>query len=208
MCMTTEVKICGMTRAEDVAAALDAGADYVGFVFYPKSPRAVTADRARRILDAQAGPCRAVGVFVNASPTEVERVVRTCALYAAQLHGREEPAAFADCPVRLWRAVWPGGGVVRVDPAAWRAERYVVDAAVPGLYGGTGVEADWNAAAALAAARPVMLAGGLTPDNVAAAVAAVRPRGVDVSGGVETAPGRKDHAAVRAFVAQAKQASS
>jgi len=207
MGMITEVKICGMTRAGDVAAALEAGADYVGLVFYPKSPRAVTPEAARRILDEQTAPCRAVGVFVNESPAEVERIVRACGLYAAQLHGDEAPEAFADFPLRLWRAVWPGSGTRRIDPDAWRAERYVVDAAVPGLYGGSGVEADWAAAAALAAGRPVMLAGGLTPDNVAAAVAAVRPRGVDVSGGVEAAPGRKDHAAVRAFIAQAKKRS-
>ncbi|MBN1557237.1 MAG: phosphoribosylanthranilate isomerase [Lentisphaerae bacterium] len=202
--MTLEIKICGLTCAEDARIALDAGADYLGFVFYPDSPRAVTAPRAAAILAALGRPCRAVGVFVNAVPDEVARVAAACGLHAVQIHGDEPADAFAGFPVPVWRAVRCGTEGVRPDPAAWPAQRYVVDAAVPGRYGGTGVRADWERAARLAAAQPVMLAGGLTPDNVAGAVRTVRPLGVDVSGGVEAAPGRKDPARLAAFIRGAR----
>jgi phosphoribosylanthranilate isomerase len=201
--MAVEVKICGLTNVEDARAALEAGADYLGFVLYPKSPRGITAQKLHEIVIGIGGPCRAVAVCVNMPRAAVERVALDVGLHAVQIHGDEPPEAFADFPVPVWRAVRVGRAGAQPDPAAWPAARYVADADVPGLYGGTGSTADWARAAALAAAYPVMLAGGLTPENVAEAIRAVRPLGVDVSGGVEAGPGRKDRDALRAFVRRA-----
>lgn len=198
--MQVEVKICGMTNRDDVLSALDAGADYVGFVLYDRSPRGIAVSGMREILDGLNRPCRAVGVFVNESRESVEAVAADCGLHAVQLHGDEEPGGFASFPHRLWRAIWVGRKARAVSPDSWKAERYVVDAAAPGVYGGTGLCADWDQAAALAAEYPVMLSGGLTPDNVVRAVEAVRPVGVDVASGVEKEPGRKDHALVSRFI--------
>ena len=199
--MAVEIKICGTTNVEDARLALELGADYLGFIFYPKSPRSVSADDVVRILESLEPRPRAVGVFVNASREEVERTVAACGLYAAQLHGDEAAEAFRGSAARLWRAVRVVDAEPRPDPDAWPAERYLVDAFVPGAYGGTGELADWAAAAELAKARTVMLAGGLTPENVADAIRAVRPVGVDVASGVEAAPGRKDPDTLRRFIA-------
>ncbi len=200
-----EIKICGMTSVEDARAALALEVDYLGFIFYPKSPRAVSAEQVKQILGELDAPCKAVGVFVNAPREEVEAAVDACGLYAAQIHGDESPDEFAGSALRLWRALkmMPGGPAP--DPEAWAAERYVVDAAVPGAYGGTGVTADWEAAREVARQRPVLLAGGLTPENVVEAIRAVMPRGVDVSSGVELRPGVKDHGRMKEFVMRARR---
>lgn len=203
-----EIKICGLTNPDDAAAAAAAGADYLGFVFYPASPRAVSAEDVIRILDAVPVPVRAVGVFVNASPTEVIGIAGLCGLYAVQLHGDESAAPFEHLRVRLWRALRVSAAGCSPDPDKWPASRYVVDAAAPGLYGGTGVLADWERAAQLAMERPVLLAGGLTPDNVGDAVRAVHPWGVDVVSGVEAAPGRKDLERMSAFIRRARAADA
>jgi phosphoribosylanthranilate isomerase len=200
----TEVKICGLTNFEDAKACLELGADYLGFVIYPDSPRGIDASAFRRIVDRLEGAFRAVGVFVNADREDVETLARDCGLHAVQLHGQEEPAEFVDIPVTVWRAVRVGGSTCLPDPADWPAARYVVDAHVPGLYGGTGVRADWRDAAELAARYPVMLAGGLTPENVADGVQAVHPLGVDTASGVEHTPGRKDLEKVAAFIRHAR----
>jgi len=204
--MPPEIKICGLTNRDDALLALDCGADYVGFVTYRESPRGISSSDLRRLLEGLERPARAVGVFVNESRADVEKVAADCGLYAVQVHGYEEAAEFVDMPLPLWRAVRGTNEGWIPLPETWRADRYVVDAAVPGLYGGSGVEADWNAAAELAGSRPLMLAGGLTPDNVAEAIRVVRPMGVDVSTGVEAEPGKKDPVKVKAFVEQAKAA--
>ncbi len=200
-----EVKICGLTNLDDAKYALDAGADYLGFVFYGKSARGVTPLKTVQIMDALGGDVRLVGVFVNQAGAEVDKIARDCGLYAVQIHGDEEPDEFRGMPVPVWRAVRIESGGVKPDPAAWAAERYVVDAAVPGEYGGTGVAADWKEAGLLAGLYPLMLAGGLTPENVANAVSIVKPCGVDVASGVESRPGRKDHDKVKAFIDAVKR---
>ncbi len=205
--MAFDIKICGITNADDARLALSAGADYIGFVLYPPSPRGVSVADMKRILGELDVPARAVGVFVNASRRVVLDTARNCGLAAVQIHGDEPAAEFTDMPVTTWRAVKVGTDGVVPGPAEWAADRYVVDAAVPGMYGGTGVAADWDRAAEMAARCPVMLAGGLTPANVAQAVERVRPRGVDVASGVEREPGRKDPDAVRAFIAAARKAT-
>jgi len=200
-----DIKICGISNVEDARVALAAGADYVGFVLYPPSPRGVSVEEMKRILGELDVPARAVGVFVNQSRRAVLDVVRDCGLAVAQIHGDEPATEFANMPVTTWRAVKVADGAIVPDPGRWAADRYVIDADVPGMYGGTGVAADWERAAELAAGHAVMLAGGLTPANVAQAVKEVRPRGVDVASGVEREPGRKDPAAVRAFIAAARE---
>jgi phosphoribosylanthranilate isomerase len=204
--MGLEIKICGMTSFDDVNAALDEGADYVGFVLHPASPRAVDAARVRQILDRVGARCRAVAVAVNQPRLALEALAADCGLWAVQLHGDELPDDFAGVSFRLWRAIRAGREGLSAAPEAWKADRYVVDAAVPGMYGGTRVLADWKAAAELARKYSVLLAGGLTPENVADGVAAVRPRGVDVVSGVESAPGKKDYRRVRDFIAAARRA--
>lgn len=198
--MPVEIKICGCTNYDDAAAALDAGADYLGFVLYQKSPRYISPAGIAGIVSRLGGRCRAVGVFVNESRDFVTQIASDCSLHAVQLHGDEKPDDFRNLTVRIWRATWLKAGVYSPEPDLWDVDRYVLDAAAGGLYGGTGLTTDWQRAAGFAGSHSVMLAGGLNPDNVAGAVRTVRPLGVDVVSGVEAGPGRKDHAKVKAFI--------
>ncbi len=195
-----EIKICGLTNVEDAEVALALGADYLGFVLFARSPRHVTAERLLRLAADLPADARKVGVFVNERPETVREIAAACGLAAVQIHGDEPAADYADFPVPVWRALAVGAGTCRPDPAAWPAARYVLDAPAPDRYGGTGQRADWGRAAAIAAARPSMLAGGLTAENVAAAIEAVRPLGVDVSSGIERSAGCKDRARMAAFI--------
>jgi len=204
MTQSVEVKICGLTNRDDAGAALDFGADYLGFVLYTGSPRGITEDELKRIRTALPDAACLVGVFVNERPENILKTALECRLYAVQIHGDEKPDGFEEMPVPVWRAVGSRDGSYSPSPENWRASRYVVDAEVPGLYGGTGVNADWTHAARLAGKYPVMLAGGLTPDNVADAIRTVKPLGVDVASGVETEPGRKDYGKLEKFILQAK----
>lgn len=199
------VKICGLTTLEDALCAAEAGADYLGFIFYPKSPRYVTPEACAAIVAGLPPTVIPVGLFVNEAPERVAEVLAHCGLQLAQLHGDEPPAALAALEGRAYKA-FRGPGVAHAAYAAAGPGQpaFLVDAQVAGAYGGTGHTADWAAARALAAQYPLMLAGGLTPENVAAAIAAAQPWGVDVASGVERAPGLKDHAKVRAFVEAAK----
>ena len=199
-----EVKICGLTNLEDARAALDLGADYLGFVLFPKSPRCITVSSLAAILDKLPGYFRAVGVFVNEPRGIVESVVATCGLYAAQLHGDEQPGDFKGMPTPVWRAVWRRDGKWTPAPAGWHVDRYVVDAAPQGVYGGAGISADWKCAATLAKQHRILLAGGLTPDNVAKAIKVVNPAGVDVVSGVEAKPGKKNLKKLEAFIRKAR----
>jgi phosphoribosylanthranilate isomerase len=198
--VSIEIKICGLTNLEDAKAALDLGADYIGFVLYPGSPRAVKPESLPALLKALPS-ARVVAVVVNMDRRSIEWLVGRCALHAVQFHGNEGPAIGRGLDARVWRAVSFCDGAWGPDPEAWcAAARLVVDASDSKRYGGSGAVADWAAAATLAASREVMLAGGLNSENVADAIRAVRPAGVDVASGVESAPGRKDHAAVRRFI--------
>jgi phosphoribosylanthranilate isomerase len=188
------VKICGITQLEDALAAVDAGANAIGFVFWPKSPRCIDPYRARAIT-AQLPPfVTAVGLFVNQPREYVNAVASLVRLGAVQLHGDETPEFAASIAAPVLKAL-------SVDDAqAWPAgATLLLDAHDPVQRGGTGRTIDWIAAAAIAARRRVLLAGGLTPDNVADAIAQVRPFGIDVSSGVERAPGVKDHRRLKAL---------
>lgn len=218
--MKTEVKICGITTLEDALAAADAGADYLGFILWPGSKRAVTPAEVQPIVatlrQRAACPCL-VGVFVNEMAPTIARLLAELDLDLAQLSGEEPPALVADPSSPLYGRSYKGIRPASFPEAEAEAEWYVppepvagrpsllLDAYHPTLRGGTGRQADWSMAARLAATvQNLMLAGGLTPENVATAVEQVRPFAVDVASGVETAPGRKDHELLRAFVANAK----
>ena len=190
------VKICGITRPEDAEAAVAAGAGAIGFVFWPGSPRFIDPHRARRIAAALPPLVTAVGVFVNQPIAYVNGVASLARLGAVQLHGDETPAFAAAVSSPVIKALSPGSA----DLGAWPARvRVLLDVHDPEARGGTGRTIDWTAAAAVAARREILLAGGLTPANVADAVARVRPFGIDVSSGVERAPGIKDHQRLRAL---------
>jgi len=201
----TEIKICGLTNLPDARMALEAGADYLGFVLYARSPRCITPGALCRLLNRLPAGARAIAVCVNARRELVERLARDCRLYAVQLHGDERLADWIDMPVPVWRAMRLHHGQPDPAPARWPAARYVLDAAVPGRYGGTGRTADWAKAAKLARRAPLMLAGGLTTLNVAEAIRIVAPLGVDTASGVEKAPGKKDRRKVAAFIQAAKE---
>jgi phosphoribosylanthranilate isomerase len=190
------VKICGITRVEDAEAAVAAGANAIGFIFWPKSPRFIDPHRARRIAAALPPFVTAVGVFVNQPLAYVNGVASLVALGAVQLHGDETPEYAATVSRPVMKAVSVGRDQARMWPSR---VRLLLDVHDPVARGGTGRTVDWTAAADLAARREVLLAGGLTPDNVADAVARVRPFGIDVSSGVERAPGIKDHERLKAL---------
>lgn len=217
----TRVKICGVTTLDDALRCAEAGADLLGLNFYPPSPRYLPPERARLIaagLRAALGTAcpTLVGVFVNAEAAAIARILDEVGLDAAQLSGDEPPQTLAALDGRAFKALRPRDAAAALDAArlfaahAPRDERLpalLVDAYHPQLYGGTGETAGQDVArAALGAASRVMLAGGLTPDNVAGRVRALRPWGVDVASGVERAPGVKDAALVRAFIAAVKSA--
>lgn len=203
------VKVCGVTSAGDARMAAEAGADAIGLVFWPKSPRAVGIAAARRIAAAVAAPVVRVGVFVDAAAAEIVRIVEAVGLDLVQLHGDERPELLEQLPRRAWKALRVGAGLTAGDVAPWaRAAGLLLDARVPGTPGGTGRSFDWTMTAAVRERIGfLVLAGGLDASNVGRAVAVARPDGVDVSSGVESAPGRKDAAKVRAFVEAARSAS-
>ena len=193
------VKICGVTRADDALAAVDAGASAIGFVFWPDSPRYVDPYRARAIRAALPPFVTAVGVFVNQPVEYVSGVASLVRLGAVQLHGDETPQYASLLSAPIVKAL-PLTTLGESDLAAWPDETMVLlDVQDPVKRGGTGRTIDWDAAATISARRRIVLAGGLTPDNVADAVARVRPFGIDVSSGVEASPGIKDHRRVRAL---------
>ena len=196
------VKICGITRLEDAAAAVAAGASAIGFIFWPSSPRFIDPHRARAIAAALPPFVTPVGVFVNQPLAYVNGVASLVGLGAVQLHGDETPA-FADsvdAPVLKSVTCGADASAMAETLRQWPARvRLLLDVHDPVARGGTGRTIDWDAAARIAASRDVILAGGLTPANVADAVARVRPFGIDVSSGVERTPGIKDHQRLKAL---------
>ena len=195
------VKICGITPVEDADAAVEAGAAALGFVFWPKSPRFIDPHRARAIASSLPPFVTPVGVFVNQPAAYVNGVAALVRLGAVQLHGDEDVLYAAGMDRPVIKAVSLDGDADDADRIdIWpRRTTLLLDAHDPVRRGGTGRTIDWTAAAPVAARRRTLLAGGLTPENVAEAVARVRPFGIDVSSGVERSPGVKDHARIRAL---------
>ena len=194
-------KICGITRVEDALIAAEAGADAIGLVFYAKSPRAVTVPQAQAIIAALPPFVTTVGLFVDANGDELSRVLDALPLDLLQFHGDETAAACeaARRPYLKALRVRPGDDVGARIEAYPSAAGILLDTYVPGVPGGTGEAFDWSLVPH-DLQKPIILAGGLTPANVADAIARVRPYGVDVSGGVEASKGVKDAEKVRAFV--------
>jgi phosphoribosylanthranilate isomerase len=207
-----KIKICGLTNLEDALAAAEAGADAVGFVFYQKSPRYIDSSAVRAIVRALPPFVLPVGVFVNESVETVRDTMDTCGLALAQLHGDESSAYCEQVGRPVLKALRVKDRISALSVAEYQGRAgvrgFVLDACSDQAYGGTGLLADWNVAAALAKTCQILLAGGLTPENVADAVTAVRPYGVDVSSGVESSPGKKDHGRLRAFVQAARLVSA
>ncbi len=199
------VKICGVTTLEDALACADAGADAVGFNFWPRSKRHVAVDVAAAIAKKLPPQLRTVGVFVDPTAADVDRAFAAGAIDLAQLHGDEPPEFCARFAGRYIKAFRLRDRATLQRLGDYDCDLVLVDADSAG-YGGSGQRADVTLAADAATRRRVILAGGLTPDNVAEAIAAVQPYGVDVAGGVEREPGVKDWIKVAAFVARAKGA--
>ncbi len=200
------VKICGITNTEDAMAAVRAGADALGFVF-AQSPRQVAPEKARQVIDALPPLVSKVGVFVDEAPRKVAEIAARCGLDYVQLHGVEEVKEAQGLGLRVIKSFAMGKG----DPPGPRdypGAALLLDTYVPGLAGGSGKSFDWSLAAPLAKERPIILAGGLNPENVAQAIEIVNPFAVDVSSGVEKSPGRKDHERVTEFVKRAKLAGA
>jgi len=207
--MPTEVKICGLSDEESVDAALAAGADLVGFVFFPKSPRDVALDRAASLAARARGRAGIVALTVDADDSLLGEIAATLRPDFLQLHGRETPERVAFIRAENRRPVMKVVGVSAAEDlkalaAYGAADRFLLDAKPPRgatRPGGNGAPFDWAVLAEFSSPKPWFLSGGLTPANVAAAVQATGTAGVDVSSGVETAPGRKDPALIHAFVA-------
>lgn len=202
----TRIKICGMTRVEDALMAVEAGADAVGLIFWAGSKRAVGVEQAQAITRALPPLISTVGVFVNETPDRVRTVADAVGLSGVQLHGDEVVSDWARFPRPVLKAM----PIEQYATSPWRTARaaILVDAHDPVTIGGTGRTIDWEAARDIAATRPLVLAGGLTPDNVAEAVTLVAPWGVDVASGVEQSPGVKDPARVLAFVQAVRAADA
>lgn len=204
--MAVRVKICGITRNEDMSAACAAGADALGFVFYAKSPRNLSIEQAASLIKALPPFVQSVGLFVDAEPGFVRAVLEAVPLDLLQFHGGENPEYCRQFGRPYLKAVRVRRGVdlVKYESDFSDARALLLDAFVPGVPGGTGERFDWRLIPA-GLNRPIILSGGLNPDNVTEAVQAVQPWAVDVSSGVESAPGIKDAAKVAAFIERARQ---
>lgn len=200
----TEVKVCGITNPEDALHAVECGADALGFIFHPGSPRFVAPQRALDIIKALPRGVVKVGVFVNRDIREVKETAELCGLDLIQLHGDEPPEYCRHfAPEVLIKAVFPDEGIDPEGLNLYPVKAFLADRRTPGRHGGTGEKADWKAARTIGAAVPLILAGGLNPENIAAAIEAVSPPAVDVNSGVEAYPGKKDPEKVKAVIAVA-----
>jgi tryptophan synthase beta subunit len=189
----TKLKICGLTRREDVEAAVAAGAEYLGFIFYDKSPRFTTFENASLISKDLPANVKKVGVFVNASIEEIQQAVKLCALDVVQLHG-DETGEFASQVnnVEVWKALKLGSEKDMEYGREFPADAVLIDAITAEQRGGTGQVCDWRLAAELSSFRKIVLAGGISPENAKEAIEQVKPAVIDVNSGVESAPGIKD----------------
>jgi phosphoribosylanthranilate isomerase len=218
--MAFNIKICGVTRVDDAIAAINAGADAVGLNFYLASKRCINVDVARQIVDAIGSRAEIVGVFVNESADRIRTTCRDTGLQSIQLHGDEPPEFLRRLNkdhrvIRARRIDERGLSAIAedlktcCDLSGRKPDAVLVDAAVAGQFGGTGLTFDWHKLAnyrAQLGSVPLILAGGLIPENVAEAIRIVRPHAVDVASGVESTPGKKDTAKMRDFVGAARAA--
>jgi phosphoribosylanthranilate isomerase len=201
----TRVKICGITTLEDALAAVEAGADAIGFIFAAGSPRTVTPEHAAQIAAGLPPFVWTVGVFVDQPAADLLRIATQVPLQAVQLHGKETDDYSRQIPLPIVKAIRVRN-VESLSPiGVFPARAFLLDAYVEGQPGGTGMCAPWELAAQVTGKAPIILSGGLRPENVADAIRRVHPFGVDVSSGVERAPGRKDHRKVKEFIAHVRE---
>ncbi|MBI4288395.1 MAG: phosphoribosylanthranilate isomerase [Chloroflexi bacterium] len=200
------IKICGMTNLEDALAATALGADALGFVFYAKSPRCVSPLRATAIASRLPPFIARVGVFVDEQLERVKEIVKECDLDYAQLHGSESPDFCRQLGNRVIKTLRVKDESVLRQLSMYKAPAFLLDTYKAEMPGGTGQTFNWDIAARAARSATVVLSGGLKPQNVAQAIAAVQPYAVDVSSGVEASPGKKDHEKLRAFIEAARGA--
>lgn len=211
----TRIKMCGMTREKDVELGINLGIDALGFIFFGKSPRNVAPDFVKAVISKVPPFVDCVGVFVNRDREEVEEIVEYCGLSHAQLHGQEDPKycerleRFA-APCHVIKAFRVGSESKGEDflPYNDLVHGYLLDTYQKGTVGGTGKSFDWSLIKHLELKRPVILAGGLAPDNVLDAIAAVSPFAVDVNSGVELEPGIKDHTKVTEFIQKVRKSDA
>ena len=202
-----KVKICGMTQLKDALFAVEQGVDAVGFIFYKKSPRAVTMKTVREIITKLPPLVHTVGVFVNESAERVNKIADYCGLDLVQLHGEESPAFCRKIHRRVIKAFRVKDLQSIKQLEKFPVSGFLLDTFSDDLHGGTGKTFDWNLALPAKKMGPVILAGGLTPRNILQAVRQVRPYGVDVCSGVEKSPGIKDLEKVRAFLKNIRSGS-
>ncbi len=200
-----EVKICGVTRAEDALLAAELGAELIGFNFWPGSKRYCPPDVAQRIIERLPPRVKVVGVFVNPQRAQASEVAKRVGLHLVQLHGDERPEACTGYAVPVVKAVQVRETPTLQSLRSWPVQALLLDAPSEG-FGGSGRTFAWQLAAGVSRELPVWLAGGLTPENVGDAIRAVRPRVVDVASGVEVAPGIKDPDKLARFIAAAREA--
>jgi phosphoribosylanthranilate isomerase len=199
-----KVKVCGMTNLKDALVAVEEGADAVGFIFYKKSPRSVTMKLVREIVLELPPFVDTVGVFVDETADQINKIADYCDLDLIQLHGDESPTFCKKIRRRVIKAFRVKDMQSVKKLSSYQVSGFLLDTFSESLYGGTGKVFDWNLALPAKKIGPVIMAGGLTPNNVQQAIRQVRPYGVDVCSGVESQPGIKDHKKVRAFLENAK----
>jgi phosphoribosylanthranilate isomerase len=205
---TPQVKICGITRVEDGLEIAELGVDALGFVFFPKSPRNVSDETAKDIIRQLPAAVDKVGVFVNASFSEIMKKVETCGLTGVQLHGKEAPdlvTRLVSKKILVVKALFSGKEPSMTEVLTYTASAYLVECGKGVLPGGNALTWNWSKARDLSRRHPLILAGGLTPENVGRAISDAAPHAVDVSSGVEMEPGIKDAGKVKAFLEAVKE---
>jgi phosphoribosylanthranilate isomerase len=204
--MSVLIKICGITNLADALVSVEAGADILGFVFYERSPRYIPPQVAREIIRRLPASVVKAGVFVNADKERIDSIIGECGLDMLQFHGEERPEYCLRFGLRTMKAFRIRGPESLRMLRDYGTDAWLLDAYTPGAQGGTGERFDWDLAVEAGSwGRPIFLAGGLTPSNVATALRQVHPSGVDVSSGVEAAPGRKDARKVKSFIAAVRE---
>lgn len=210
--MSVKIKVCGITNPDDALRAVEAGVDAIGLVFFSKSPRAISSIQASEITKQLPPMVSSVGVFVNETIEKICKIRDECSLNILQLHGEESPEL---CQVLNVKTNIKMIKAFRIQPhfvldifSQYETDAWLLDAFSPNIRGGSGVVFDWNGIAKLRPfRRPIIIAGGLHPDNVAACIRATSPYGLDVSSGVEASPGKKDFVKMRDFVQAAREAA-
>ena len=196
-----EIKICGITNLDDALAVAESGADALGFIFYPKSPRYVSPEKARKIIENLTGEITRVGVFVNHRADEIKEIVDFCGLNLVQLHGDETPEYCRQFPAStLVKAFSPRDENDLQVLKDYPVKAILVDTHDPKLYGGTGKTSNWKLASKIKESHPLILSGGLNIDNIIEAIETVHPNAVDINSGVESSPRKKDHDKVRKII--------